>query len=64
MMNGLLPKILVENGRCQGITAIEMRSGDLKVIAAKSVIICTGGAGSCFSHSLLMGQLRQVTVWL
>ena len=41
-------KILVENGRCQGITAIEMRSGDLKVIAAKSVIICTGGAGCVF----------------
>ena len=41
-------KILVENGRCQGVTAIEMRSGILKVIAAKSVIICTGGAGRVF----------------
>ena len=41
-------KILVENGRCQGVTAIEMRSGILKVIAAKSVIMCTGGAGRVF----------------
>ena len=41
-------KILVENGRCQGVTAIEMRSGMLKVIAAKSVIMCTGGAGRVF----------------
>ena len=41
-------KILVENGRCQGVTAIEMRSGTLKVIAAKSVIMCTGGAGRVF----------------
>ena len=41
-------KILVENGRCQGVTAIEMRSGILKAIAAKSVILCTGGAGRVF----------------
>ena len=41
-------KILVENGRCQGVTAIEMRSGILKVISAKSVIMCTGGAGRVF----------------
>ncbi len=41
-------KILVENGRCQGVTAIEMRSGILKAIAAKSVIMCTGGAGRVF----------------
>ena len=41
-------KILVVNGRCQGITAIEMRTGELKVIGAKSVIISTGGAGRVF----------------
>ena len=41
-------KILVVNGRCQGITAIEMRTGELKVIGAKSVIIATGGAGRVF----------------
>ena len=41
-------KILVEQGRCQGITALELRSGKLEVIAAKSTIICTGGAGRVF----------------
>lgn len=41
-------KVLVENGRCQGVAAIEMRSGTLRVIAAKSVIMCTGGAGRVF----------------
>ena len=41
-------KILVENGRCQGATAIELRSGKVGLIAAKSVIMCTGGAGRVF----------------
>ena len=41
-------KILVENGRCQGATAIELRSGKVGVIAAKAVIMCTGGAGRVF----------------
>jgi len=41
-------KILVENGRCQGATSIELRSGKVGVIAAKAVIMCTGGAGRVF----------------
>src|SRR5574341_251755 len=41
-------KLLVENGRCQGITALELRSGQIRVIAGKAVIICTGGAGRVF----------------
>ena len=41
-------KILVENGRCQGVTAIELRSGKVEVISGKSVIMCTGGAGRVF----------------
>jgi len=41
-------KILVENGRCQGATAIELRSGKVGVIAARAVIMCTGGAGRVF----------------
>ncbi len=40
--------VLVEDGRCQGITALELRTGNLEVIAAKAVIICTGGAGRVF----------------
>ncbi len=41
-------KLLVENGRCQGVSALELRSGQVCVIAAKAVILCTGGAGRVF----------------
>ncbi|HJY83079.1 MAG TPA: fumarate reductase (quinol) flavoprotein subunit [Candidatus Binatia bacterium] len=41
-------KLLVENGRCQGATAIELRSGMVQPILAKAVILCTGGAGRIF----------------
>ncbi len=41
-------KLLVHNGRCQGVTAIEMRSGHVHLIAARAVILCTGGAGRVF----------------
>jgi len=41
-------KVLVENGRCQGVAAIELRSGKVQAVAAKAVIMCTGGAGRVF----------------
>ena len=41
-------KLLVEHGRCQGVTAIEMRTGHVRLIAARAVILCTGGAGRVF----------------
>ena len=41
-------KILVADGRCQGVAAIELRTGQLRVIGAKAVVICTGGAGRIF----------------
>jgi succinate dehydrogenase flavoprotein subunit len=41
-------KLLVENGRCQGVTAVELRSGMVQSILAKAVILCTGGAGRIF----------------
>jgi len=41
-------KLLVEDGRCQGLTAIEMRSGCVRLITAKAVILATGGAGRIF----------------
>ncbi len=43
--------LLVEDGRCQGLTAMEMRSGMIKQFHAKSVIIAGGGAGSMFPFS-------------
>ena len=41
-------RLLVENGRCQGVTAIELRTGQVRPILANAVIICTGGAGRVF----------------
>ncbi|MGQ0568403.1 MAG: fumarate reductase (quinol) flavoprotein subunit [Armatimonadota bacterium] len=41
-------KLLVENGRCQGAVAIELRSGRVQMVAARTVILCTGGAGRIF----------------
>jgi len=41
-------RLLIEDGRCQGLTAIELRTGQLRCIAAKAFILCTGGAGRIF----------------
>jgi len=41
-------KLLVEGGRCQGVAALEMRSGQMHLIQANAVVICTGGAGRIF----------------
>jgi fumarate reductase flavoprotein subunit len=41
-------KLLMENGRCQGVTAIELRSGLMQPILAKAVVLCTGGGGRIF----------------
>ena len=40
--------LMVEAGRCRGVAAIEMRSGQMRIFAAKAVIIATGGAGRIF----------------
>ncbi len=40
--------LLVEDGRCQGLTALNLRSGEVRLIAAPAVILCTGGAGRVF----------------
>lgn len=41
-------RLIVEDGRCQGVVAIELATGEIRAIAAKAVIICTGGAGKVF----------------
>ena len=41
-------KLLVDDGRVQGVVAIELASGKIQAITAKSVIICTGGCGRVF----------------
>jgi len=41
-------KLLVDNGRVQGVVAIELMSGKIEAILAKAVILCTGGCGRVF----------------
>jgi fumarate reductase flavoprotein subunit len=41
-------KLLVDDGRVQGVVAIEIMSGRIQAITAKSVILCTGGCGRVF----------------
>ena len=41
-------KLLVDDGRCQGVVAIELSTGKIQAITAKAVIICTGGCGRVF----------------
>jgi fumarate reductase flavoprotein subunit len=41
-------KLLVHDGRCQGVAALELRSGQVRAIAGKGTILCTGGAGRIF----------------
>jgi fumarate reductase flavoprotein subunit len=41
-------KLLVDDGRVQGVVAIELMSGKVQAITAKAVILCTGGCGRVF----------------
>ncbi|MBX2800752.1 MAG: fumarate reductase (quinol) flavoprotein subunit [Myxococcales bacterium] len=41
-------KLLIEDGRCQGVVALEMLTGQVKPILAKAVVLCSGGAGKAF----------------
>ena len=41
-------KLLVDEGRVQGVVAIELMSGKVQAILAKAVILCTGGCGRVF----------------
>jgi succinate dehydrogenase / fumarate reductase flavoprotein subunit len=41
-------KLVVEEGRCQGVICWDLLNGGLKTIGAKTVILCTGGAGRLY----------------
>jgi fumarate reductase flavoprotein subunit len=41
-------KLLVDDGRVQGVVALELMSGRIEAITAKAVILCTGGGGRVF----------------
>src|SRR5947208_1866479 len=41
-------RLLADNGRVQGVVAIELTTGKIQAITAKAVILCTGGCGRVF----------------
>jgi len=41
-------RLLVDDGRVQGVVAIELISGKIQAITARAVILCTGGCGRVF----------------
>jgi fumarate reductase flavoprotein subunit len=43
--------LVVEDGRVQGVVAVEIASGDFRLIRAAAVIIATGGAGRVFREN-------------
>src|SRR5947207_8874563 len=43
--------LLLEDGRCVGVAAIDMRDSEVRCITAKAVILCTGWRGRIFSFT-------------
>src|SRR5437879_5013519 len=43
--------LLVEDGRCAGVAAVDLRDSEVRCITAKAVIVCTGGLGRMFSFT-------------
>jgi succinate dehydrogenase flavoprotein subunit len=44
-------RLLVEDSRCVGVVAIDMRSGRFQAITAKAVILATGGLGRIYAFT-------------
>jgi succinate dehydrogenase flavoprotein subunit len=41
-------RLLVEDGRCEGVAALDLWAGRMRCLAAGAVILCTGGAGRIY----------------
>ncbi len=41
-------KLLVDEGRCRGVVAIELATGKILAVTATAVVLCTGGCGKIF----------------
>jgi fumarate reductase flavoprotein subunit len=44
-------RLLVDDGRVHGVVAIELMTGRIEVITAKSVVLCNGGSGKVFPYT-------------
>lgn len=43
--------LVIEDGRCCGVTALEIASGKLELVQANAVILCAGGCGRVYEPS-------------
>ena len=41
-------KLLVDDGRVHGVVAVDLMTGRIQAVAAKAVVLCTGGCGKVF----------------
>ncbi len=41
-------RLLVEDGQVGGVSALDVRTGDVSAVLGRAVILCTGGAGKIF----------------
>jgi len=46
-----LARIVVRDGRAQGVVAIDRRTGEVQGVAAKAVVVATGGAGRIYGRT-------------
>ncbi|HKX15651.1 MAG TPA: fumarate reductase (quinol) flavoprotein subunit [Propionibacteriaceae bacterium] len=44
-------RLLVDDGRVYGVVAIDLMTGRIEVITAKSVVLCNGGSGKVFPYT-------------
>src|SRR6202049_202072 len=44
-------RLLEDDGRVQGVVALELTTGKVQAITAKAVILCTGGCGRLFRYT-------------
>jgi fumarate reductase flavoprotein subunit len=44
-------RLLVEDGRCHGVMAVDLATGRVSAVLAKAVILCTGGGGKVFRYT-------------
>jgi fumarate reductase flavoprotein subunit len=44
-------RLLVEDGRCQGVVAVELATGKVWALLARAVVLTTGGCGRVFAYT-------------
>jgi succinate dehydrogenase / fumarate reductase flavoprotein subunit len=52
-----MTNLVIEDGEVKGLTAIELKTGDIILFEAKAVIIATGGAGRLFGFTTYSHQV-------